>query len=86
HVSTVSASVMGWGIDQIEHPSRDRCLGASVERIRLYRNQIGHSMDGKMSQHDFHDYWNKIDAVLDDIEVKLGRQGFREQLEKQKRQ
>ncbi|KAL3889687.1 hypothetical protein ACJMK2_002016, partial [Sinanodonta woodiana] len=86
HVSTVSASVMDWGNDPIEHPFRDRCLGASVERIRLYRNQIGHSMDGKMSQHDFDDYWNKIDAVLDDIEVKLGKQGFREQLEKQRRQ
>ncbi|KAL3889694.1 hypothetical protein ACJMK2_002023, partial [Sinanodonta woodiana] len=86
HVSTVSASVMGWGIDPIEEPFRDICLGSSVERIRLYRNQIGHSMDGKMNQKDFDDYWNKIDAVLDDIEIKLARQGFREQLEKQRRQ
>ncbi|KAL3889612.1 hypothetical protein ACJMK2_001948 [Sinanodonta woodiana] len=86
HVSTVSASVMDWGIDPIEHPSRDRCLGASVERIRLYRNQIGHSMDGIISQQDFDEYWNKIDAVLDDIEVELGRQGYRAHLEKQKRQ
>ncbi|KAL3889233.1 hypothetical protein ACJMK2_001941 [Sinanodonta woodiana] len=86
HVSTVSASVMGWGIDPIEHPSRDRCLGATVERIRLYRNQICHSMDGKISQHDFDDYWNKFDIVLDDIEQALGRQEFRAQLEKQRRQ
>ncbi|KAL3889257.1 hypothetical protein ACJMK2_001604, partial [Sinanodonta woodiana] len=86
HVSTVSASLMDWGIDPIEQPFRDICLGASVERIRLYRNKIGHSMDGKLSQQDFDDYWNKIDAVLDDIEIKLGRQGFREQLEKQRRQ
>ncbi|KAL3889738.1 hypothetical protein ACJMK2_002067 [Sinanodonta woodiana] len=84
HVSTVSASVMGWGIDPIEKPFRDKCLGANVERIRLYRNQIGHSMDGKISQQEFDDYWNKIDAVLDDIEVKLGSQGFRAQLEKQR--
>ncbi|KAL3889765.1 hypothetical protein ACJMK2_002093, partial [Sinanodonta woodiana] len=86
HVSTVSASLMDWGNDPIEHPFRDRCLGASVERIRIYRNKISHSMDGKLSQHDFDDYWNKIDAVLDDIEQALGRQGFRAQLEKQKRQ
>ncbi|KAL3889689.1 hypothetical protein ACJMK2_002018 [Sinanodonta woodiana] len=84
HVSTVSASVMGWGIDPIEKLFRDKCLGANVERIRLYRNQIGHSMDGKISQQEFDDYWNKIDAVLDDIEVKLGSQGFRAQLEKQR--
>ncbi|KAL3889688.1 hypothetical protein ACJMK2_002017 [Sinanodonta woodiana] len=86
HVSTVSASVMDWGNDPTEQPFRDRCLGVSVERIRLYRNQIGHSMDGRISQDDFEDYWNKIDAVLDDIDIKLGKQGFRAQLEKQKRQ
>ncbi|KAL3888122.1 hypothetical protein ACJMK2_000502 [Sinanodonta woodiana] len=87
NVSTVSASVMGWGMDPIEQPSRDKCLGASVERIRSYRNHIGHSMDGKISQQDFDDYWNKIDAVLDDIEELLGRQGYyRAQLDKQKRQ
>ncbi|KAL3890058.1 hypothetical protein ACJMK2_002355 [Sinanodonta woodiana] len=86
NVSTVSESVMGWGIEPTEHPFRDRSLGANVERIRLYRNQIGHSMNGKISNQDFDDYWNRIDAVLDDIEIKLGRQGFREQLEKQRRQ
>ncbi|KAL3889249.1 hypothetical protein ACJMK2_001596 [Sinanodonta woodiana] len=86
HVSTVSASVMDWGNDPIEHPFRDRCLGASVERIRIYRNKISHSMDGKITQHDFDDYWNKIDAVLDDIEQSLGIQGFRAQIEKQRRQ
>ncbi|KAL3888111.1 hypothetical protein ACJMK2_000491 [Sinanodonta woodiana] len=87
NVSTVSASLMGWGMDPIEEPFRDKCLGASVERIRSYRNQIGHSMDGKMSQQDFDDYWNKLDSVLDDIEQELGRQGYyRAQLDKQKRQ
>ncbi|KAL3889773.1 hypothetical protein ACJMK2_002101 [Sinanodonta woodiana] len=86
NVSTVSASLMNWGNDPIEKPFRDRCLGASVERIRLYRNQIGHSMDGKLSQKDFEKYWNNIDAVLDDIEQALGTQGYRAQLEKQRRQ
>ncbi|KAL3889760.1 hypothetical protein ACJMK2_002088, partial [Sinanodonta woodiana] len=86
HVSTVSASLMDWGMYPIEKPFRDRCLGASVERIRMYRNQIGHSMDGKMSQQNFDNYWNKIDSALDDIEQALGRQEFRAQLEKQRRQ
>ncbi|KAK3586272.1 hypothetical protein CHS0354_022599 [Potamilus streckersoni] len=85
NVSTVPASLMDWGIDPIEQPQRDRSLGASVERIRSYRNQIiGHSMDGKIGQQDFNDYWNKLDAVLDDIEHALGRQGYRAQLEKQR--
>ncbi|KAL3888485.1 hypothetical protein ACJMK2_000852 [Sinanodonta woodiana] len=86
NVSTVSASVMGWGNDPIEKPFRDKCLGANVERIRSYRNQIGHSMDGQISQHDFDEYWNMIDSVLDDIEQALGRQGYRTELEKQRRQ
>ncbi|KAL3889079.1 hypothetical protein ACJMK2_001435, partial [Sinanodonta woodiana] len=87
HVSTVSASLMGWGNDPIEQPFRDRSLGASVKRIRLYRNDNGHSMDGKLTQKEFNEYWSKIDAVLDDTEVKLGRQGYyRSQLEQQRRQ
>ncbi|KAL3889748.1 hypothetical protein ACJMK2_002077 [Sinanodonta woodiana] len=85
NISTVPSPVTGWGNDPHDQP-RDNSLGASVERIRSYRNQIGHSMDRKMSQQDFDDYWNKIDAVLDDIEIKLGRQGFRAELEKQKKQ
>ncbi|KAL3889112.1 hypothetical protein ACJMK2_001467, partial [Sinanodonta woodiana] len=86
NVSTVSAPLMGWGRDPREQPSRDKCIGASVERIRLYRNKIGHSMDGKMIKVDFDEYWSKIDAVLDDIEVKLGITGYRAYLETQRRQ
>ncbi|KAL3888077.1 hypothetical protein ACJMK2_000535 [Sinanodonta woodiana] len=84
NISTVPAPVTGWGNYPKDHP-RDNSLGASVERIRSYRNHIiGHSMDGKKSQQDFDDYWNKIDAVLGDIELKLGTQGYRVQLETQK--
>ncbi|KAK3606684.1 hypothetical protein CHS0354_023246 [Potamilus streckersoni] len=86
NISTVPSPVTGWGNDPQDQP-RDTSLGASVERIRSYRNHIiGHSMDGEINQQDFEDYWNKIDSVLDDIEHVLGRQGYREQLEKQKRQ
>ncbi|KAL3889238.1 hypothetical protein ACJMK2_001585, partial [Sinanodonta woodiana] len=86
NISTVPAPVTGWGKDPNDQP-RDNTLGASVERIRSYRNQIiGHSEDGKISQQDFDNYWSKIDNVLNDIEDKLGRQGYRAQLEKLKKQ
>ncbi|KAL3889745.1 hypothetical protein ACJMK2_002074, partial [Sinanodonta woodiana] len=86
NISTVPAPVTGWGKDPQDQP-RDNSLGACVERIRSYRNHIiGHSEDGKINQQDFDDYWNKIDNVLNDIEDKLGRQGYRAQLEKQKKQ
>ncbi|KAL3888581.1 hypothetical protein ACJMK2_000946, partial [Sinanodonta woodiana] len=84
NISTVPAPVTGWGYEPQDQP-RDTSLGASVERIRSYRNHIiGHSMDGKISQQDFDHYWNKIDAVLDDIELKLGARGYRAHLGKQK--
>ncbi|KAL3888572.1 hypothetical protein ACJMK2_000938, partial [Sinanodonta woodiana] len=86
NISTVPAPVTGWGHAPQDQP-RDNSLGASVERIRSYRNHIiGHSMDGKISQQDFDDYWNKIDDVLDDIELELGKHGYKAQLEKQKKQ
>ncbi|KAL3888492.1 hypothetical protein ACJMK2_000859 [Sinanodonta woodiana] len=86
NISTVPAPVRGWGYDPQDQP-RDKSLGASVERIRSYRNHIiGHSMNGEISQQDFDDYWSKIDAVLDEVELKLGKQGYRAQLEKQKTQ
>ncbi|KAL3888353.1 hypothetical protein ACJMK2_000723, partial [Sinanodonta woodiana] len=86
NISTVPAPVTGWGCEPQDQP-RDTSLGASVERIRSYRNHIiGHSMDGQISEQDFDDYWNKIEYVLDDIELKLVKKGYRAQLEKQKTQ
>ncbi|KAL3889678.1 hypothetical protein ACJMK2_002007, partial [Sinanodonta woodiana] len=86
NISTVTAPITGWGTDPLDQP-RDCCLGASVERIRLYRNQIsGHSLDGKISQQDLEDYWNKFDAVLHDIEAVMGGKVYTQQFEKQKRQ
>ncbi|KAL3889732.1 hypothetical protein ACJMK2_002061 [Sinanodonta woodiana] len=86
NISTVTAPITGWGTDPLDQP-RDCCLGASVERIRLYRNQIsGHSSDGKISQQDLEDYWNKFDAVLHDIEAVMGGKVYTQQFEKQKRQ
>ncbi|KAK3602669.1 hypothetical protein CHS0354_024991 [Potamilus streckersoni] len=84
NVSTVTAPLTGWGNDP--QPS-DISLGASVERIHSYRNHIsGHFPDGRLSQQDFEDYWNKFRAVLEDIEKALGTQAYRAQLEKQTRQ
>ncbi|KAL3889203.1 hypothetical protein ACJMK2_001551, partial [Sinanodonta woodiana] len=82
--STLSTSFKCWGKDPEDEPSRDRSIGASVERIRLYRNTISHSMDGKKTKEQFDDYWSKIDAVLDDIENELGTHGYRKELQKQR--
>ncbi|KAK3594827.1 hypothetical protein CHS0354_002875 [Potamilus streckersoni] len=86
NVSSVPAPLTGWGNDPLDQP-RDRSLGASVERIRSYRNHIsGHSADGKMSQNALEDYWNKFEAVLHDIEAVIGGQVYSQELVKQKRQ
>ncbi|KAL3887772.1 hypothetical protein ACJMK2_000165, partial [Sinanodonta woodiana] len=87
NVSLVSAPSNGWGKPPNDNNPRDTTLGASVERIRIYRNHIsGHSVDGKISQPDFEDYWAEIDEVLHDIEIVIGNHGYLEDLEKRKNQ
>ncbi|KAL3887824.1 hypothetical protein ACJMK2_000217, partial [Sinanodonta woodiana] len=86
NVSSVPAPSNGWGKPPNDNP-RDTTLGASVERIRIYRNHIsGHSVDGKISQPDFEDYWAEIDEVLREIEIVIGNHGYLEDLEKRKNQ
>ncbi|KAL3887702.1 hypothetical protein ACJMK2_000096 [Sinanodonta woodiana] len=86
NVSSVSAPSNGWGKPPNDNP-RDTTLGASVERIRIYRNHIsGHSVDGKISQQEFDDYWAKIGEVLREIQMVIGNHGYLEDLEKRKNQ
>ncbi|KAL3887654.1 hypothetical protein ACJMK2_000050, partial [Sinanodonta woodiana] len=86
NVSSVPAPSNGWGKPPNDNP-RDTTLGASVERIRIYRNHIsGHSVDGKISQPDFEDYWAEIDEVLHEIEIVIGNHDYLEDLEKRKNQ
>ncbi|KAL3889758.1 hypothetical protein ACJMK2_002086, partial [Sinanodonta woodiana] len=86
NVSTVTAPITGWGTDPLDQP-RDCSIGASVERIRLYRNYItGHSPDGKIDQNDFEDYWMKFEAVIHDIQSVVGGKVYSEELGRQKRQ
>ncbi|KAL3889460.1 hypothetical protein ACJMK2_001804, partial [Sinanodonta woodiana] len=86
NISTVPAPVTGWGNDPLDQP-RDVSLGASVERIRYFRNHIsGHSSDGKISQQDLENYWTKFGAVLHDIEAVVGGKVYSQQFEKQKTQ
>ncbi|KAK3594832.1 hypothetical protein CHS0354_002883 [Potamilus streckersoni] len=86
NVSSVSPPTPGWGSPPTDNPM-DTTLGASVERIRLYRNSIsGHSADGKISQQQFEDYWNLIGNVLCDIETIIGDHGYQEELEKRRTQ
>ncbi|KAK3594307.1 hypothetical protein CHS0354_012058 [Potamilus streckersoni] len=86
NISTVTAPVTGWRNDPQYQP-RDTSLGASVERIRSYRNNIsGHSPDGKISRQDLEDYWKRLEAVIHDIEYVLGGQVYSQELKKQSRQ
>ncbi|KAL3889492.1 hypothetical protein ACJMK2_001832, partial [Sinanodonta woodiana] len=86
NVSAVQTPKTGWGNDPQDQP-RDTSLGASVERIRSFRNQVtGHSADGKISKQEFEDYWKKFKAVIQDIENVIGGQMCSQELERQKRQ
>ncbi|KAL3888478.1 hypothetical protein ACJMK2_000845, partial [Sinanodonta woodiana] len=86
NISTVPEPITGWNMDPCDHP-RDASLGASVERIRSYRNRItGHSADGMISGQTLEEYWDKFEAVICDIEAELGTPVCSQQLEKQRRQ
>ncbi|KAL3889512.1 hypothetical protein ACJMK2_001850 [Sinanodonta woodiana] len=87
NISAVQAPIItGWGNDPQDQP-RDTSLGASVERIRSFRNHItGHSPDAKISRQDLEDYWTKFEAVIRDIEKVIGRQVCSQELDRQKRQ
>ncbi|KAK3607772.1 hypothetical protein CHS0354_040676 [Potamilus streckersoni] len=86
NVSTVPEPTTRWGNDPCDNP-RDKSLGASVERIRSYRNSIsGHSPDSKMKQREYEDYWQTFYAVLRDIENALGKHEYCSELAKHERQ
>ncbi|KAK3609551.1 hypothetical protein CHS0354_019562 [Potamilus streckersoni] len=83
NISSVSAPMTGWGYDPQNQP-KDSSLGASVERIRSYRNNIsGHSPNGRLCRLEYDSYWNMFEAVLHDIEAVTGRQVYIPELEKQ---
>ena len=78
NISSCPAPATGWGNPPTDQP-RDTSLSASVERIRLVRNKVsGHSVDGKLDDQVYEDYLGEISRILDDIEVVLGDQGYKE--------
>ena len=86
NLSTVQAPVYGWGQPPDDNP-RDTSLGANVERIRSCRNKVsGHSMDGKLDNQSFETYWKEIGEMIDDIENAIGDKGFKEALERRRKQ
>lgn len=59
----------GWG----EKPqASDRSVSANIERIRLARNQCGHSTGGLLSNADFNQIWSSIRASVMDLDLELG--------------
>ena len=86
NISSCPAPATGWGRPPTDQP-RDTSLSASVERIRLIRNKVsGHSVDGKLEDQAYEDYMGGISQILDDIEVVLGDQGYKDALEERRKQ
>ena len=86
NISSVPAPLTGWGRPPVDQP-REKSLGANVERIRVCRNYVsGHSADGRLDDQMFEDYWNKIGAIMDDIENSIGPKGYRIALDERKNQ
>ncbi|KAK3600439.1 hypothetical protein CHS0354_023648 [Potamilus streckersoni] len=86
NLSKVQPPSTNWGVAPQDRPW-DKSVGANVERIHTYRNELcGHSVDGEISQDDFEDYWKKLVLVLSDLDNEIGQQEYCQELDKQKRQ
>lgn len=59
----------GWGE---KPPASDRSVSANIERIRLARNQCGHSSGGLLSNADFNQIWSSVRASVVDLDLELG--------------
>lgn len=52
--------------------SRDRSVSANIEKIRLIRNEFGHSSEISISETDFNNKWQEIFNIVRDIESYIG--------------
>ncbi|KAK3600272.1 hypothetical protein CHS0354_039088 [Potamilus streckersoni] len=86
NVSSVTEPVTGWGHPPTDQPSRDTTLGASVERIRLCRNDmIAHNSSGMITKSLFDAFWNNIETTICEIECVLGGNVWSTLLERQRK-
>ena len=68
NVSGIQAHNRGWGNTP---DSADRSVSANIERVRLARNQCGHSLGG-MCYTEFNQIWSEIKAAVVDLDKALG--------------
>nr|XP_022302584.1 uncharacterized protein LOC111110393 isoform X2 [Crassostrea virginica]XP_022302585.1 uncharacterized protein LOC111110393 isoform X2 [Crassostrea virginica] len=64
----IQAHNRGWGNTP---DSADRSVSANIERLRLARNQCGHSLGG-MCYTEFNQIWSEIKAAVVDLDKALG--------------
>lgn len=55
-----------------EPDSGDRSVSANIERIRLMRNEYGHSSDTSISDTNFNVKWQNMFDVVQELEIYLG--------------
>ena len=68
NVCGIRAHNRGWGNTP---DSADRSVSANIERLRLARNQCGHSI-GRMCNTEFDQIWSKIKGAVVDLDKALG--------------
>ena len=68
NVCGIQAHGRGWGNTP---DSADRSVSANIERLRLARNQCGHSLGG-MCYTEFNQIWSEIKAAVVDLDKTLG--------------
>ena len=68
NLCAIQEHIKGWGNTP---DSTDRSVSANIERLRLARNQCGHSLGG-MCYTEFNQIWSEIKAAVVDLDKALG--------------
>lgn len=73
NVSAIPQHLNNWGNDP--EPG-DRSVSANIERIRLIRNQYGHSSDASLTDTAFNKKYQDILTIIQELESYLGADTF----------
>lgn len=69
NISNIPPHTNQWGYIPI---SGDKSLSANIEKIRLIRNEFGHSSEISISDTDFNKKWQEIFDIVRDLESYIG--------------
>lgn len=63
----------GWGI-RLNY--NDTTIGDDIERIRVFRNELGHSKSSKIPDSEFTNRWIELKVVIERLQKAMSKSGY----------